>query len=131
MTSDEAAIRELVATWHIASQAGDVETVLSLASDDVLFLRPGHPPMNREAFAAALQGFSGPNKPAIESEFAIQEVQVSGDLAYLWSTLQVTITPPGGGTPMRRAGSTLTIFRKQEGRWRLARDANMLAVVTA
>jgi ketosteroid isomerase-like protein len=37
------------------------------------------------------------------------------------------MTPPGG-KPVRRAGYTLTILRKEpDGRWRLARDANLLA----
>ena len=36
------------------------------------------------------------------------------------------MTPPGG-KPMRRAGYTLTILRKEaDGRWLLARDANLL-----
>jgi ketosteroid isomerase-like protein len=39
----------------------------------------------------------------------------------------VTITPPGG-PPKTRSGYTLTILRKeQDGCWRLARDANLLA----
>jgi ketosteroid isomerase-like protein len=37
------------------------------------------------------------------------------------------MTPSGGGTPMRRSGYTLTILRKEpDGRWVLARDANLL-----
>jgi len=39
----------------------------------------------------------------------------------------MTITPRDGGTPMRRSGYTLSILRKEaDGRWVLARDANML-----
>jgi ketosteroid isomerase-like protein len=34
-----------------------------------------------------------------------------------------------GGQPITRAGYTLTIVRKQDGRWRFARDANMLVPV--
>jgi ketosteroid isomerase-like protein len=37
------------------------------------------------------------------------------------------MTPLQGGSPTRRSGYTLTIFRKQaDGAWVLARDANML-----
>ncbi len=33
-----------------------------------------------------------------------------------------------GGQPIRRAGYTFTIFRREpDGKWRLARDANLLA----
>jgi ketosteroid isomerase-like protein len=39
------------------------------------------------------------------------------------------MTPPGGA-PLRRAGPTLTILRKEaDGRWRLARDANLMTKV--
>ena len=37
MTSDEQAIRRLVALWHSATAAGDVDTVLGLMADDVVF----------------------------------------------------------------------------------------------
>ena len=56
----------------------------------------------------------------------IRELQVLGDWAYLRAYLQVTMTPPSGA-PLRRTGYTLTILRKQpDGRWLLARDANLL-----
>ena len=41
--------------------------------------------------------------------------------------IEVTMTPPGGDQPIRRSGYTLTLFRKEaDGRWLLARDANLL-----
>jgi ketosteroid isomerase-like protein len=43
--------------------------------------------------------------------------------------ITMTMTPPDGA-PVRRAGYTLTILRKQpDGRWLLARDANLLTKV--
>jgi ketosteroid isomerase-like protein len=37
---------------------------------------------------------------------------------------------PPGGTPIRRAGYTLTILRKEaDGKWLLARDANLVTEV--
>jgi ketosteroid isomerase-like protein len=50
-----------------------------------------------------------------------------GDWAFMWTRLSVTATPPDGSAPVRRAGHTLTILRKEGGRWKIARDANMLA----
>jgi uncharacterized protein (TIGR02246 family) len=38
MIDGERAIRELVATWMAASQAGDVAAVLGLRADDVVFM---------------------------------------------------------------------------------------------
>lgn len=125
MTDDERAIRELVATWMAASQAGDLQKVLSLMTDDVVFMVPGREPFGKEAFAAGSQGMKGVR---MEGTSDIQEVKIFGDCAYLRNHLTVTMMPPGGA-PVRRAGYTLTIFRKQaDGRWLLARDANMLTV---
>jgi uncharacterized protein (TIGR02246 family) len=41
MTDDERAIRDLVATWLAASKASDLPTVLSLMTDDAIFMVPG------------------------------------------------------------------------------------------
>ena len=44
MEKDEQAIRDLVYTWLTASETGDLTTVLSLMSDDVIFMVPGQEP---------------------------------------------------------------------------------------
>jgi uncharacterized protein (TIGR02246 family) len=129
MTQDERQIRDLVRTWMEASQAGDVDTVLGLMTDDVVFLLPGRPPMRKDEFAAAARAQAGPGAPRMEGTSEIQEVQVAGDWAFLWSRLAVKVVPPGGAAPIERAGHTLTVLRKEQGRWRLARDANLLAPV--
>ena len=59
MENDEQEIRQLDSTWMAASTAGDVETVLSLMSDDVVFLVPGQPVMRKADFAAAVRAQSG------------------------------------------------------------------------
>jgi hypothetical protein len=48
----------------------------------------------------------------------------------MWTKLKVVVTQPGSTMSMTRAGHTLTILKKQNGEWVLARDANMLAPVT-
>ena len=128
MTDDERAIRDLVDTWMAASKAGDTATVLSLMSDDVVFMVPGHEPFGKEAFAAASAGQS---EFRIEGGGEIRELQVLGDWAWLRSHLDITMIPPVG-QPVRRAGWTLTILKKQpDGRWLLTRDANLLTVQPA
>jgi uncharacterized protein (TIGR02246 family) len=122
MSPDERAIRDLVATWMDASQAGDTQTVLSLMTDDVVFMVPGREPFGKEAFTAMSQGMKGMR---MEGTSDIREIEVLGDWAYLRNYIMVTLTPPEG-EPVRRAGYTLTIFRKQNGKWLLARDANLL-----
>ncbi len=127
MTDDERAIRNLVETWMAASKAGDLPTVLSLMADDVVFMVPGRDPFGKAEFAAASQGL---NNVRIEGSSDIQEIQVGGDWAYLRNYLEVTMTPDGG-SPVRRLGHTLTILRKEpNGKWVLARDANLMTLAT-
>lgn len=128
MNTDELQIRELVATWMAATRDGDVEKVLSLMTEDAVFLVEGQPPFGKQKFAESMRAPIGKPRARIEGESEIQEVQISGALAFAWARLRVDVTPPQGAT-IRRAGHTLTVFRKTGGRWRLARDANLLMVV--
>lgn len=129
MSDDEQQIRDLVATWMAASKAGDVEKVLSLMTDDAVFLLPGQPPMRKSAFAAAAAAQSKQDSPKFDGTNEIQEITVIGDWAFMWTKLRVVATPPNGAAPIVRAGPTLSILKKERRKWRLARDANMLAPV--
>jgi uncharacterized protein (TIGR02246 family) len=127
---DEQAIRDLVATWHRATAAGDVETVLTLMAEDVVFLVAGHPPMRgRNSFEQGLRSLLSQHR--IQSTSEVQEVEISGDLAYVWNVLTVRVTPIAGGKTTVRAGNALTILRRQtNGSWVVVRDANMLSVAS-
>lgn len=129
MQSDEQEIRQLVSTWMAASKAGDVETVLSLMADDVVFLVTGQPPMCKADFAAAARAQTSAGGPKFDGSSEIQEIKILGDWAFMWQKLTVVVTPPNGVQSITRAGHTLTIFKRQNGKWVLARDANMLAPV--
>jgi uncharacterized protein (TIGR02246 family) len=123
MKSDEEAIRELVPRWLEASKAGDLATVLSLMSDDVVFLTPGQEPFGKEAYAARSKQMKGVQ---IEGTGEILELKILGDWAWMRNRLRVSVTPPGGKTIVQ-SGYVLTILRKnREGSWVIARDANLL-----
>jgi uncharacterized protein (TIGR02246 family) len=128
MNIDEQAIRRLVAQWHSATAAGDVDTVLRLMAEDVVFLVPGQPPMTgRNTFEKGLRGLLISHR--LESTSEIQEVYVSGDLGYCWSVLTVRIMPLSGGNAVVRTGSAVSILRKQaNGEWVVVRDANLLSI---
>lgn len=121
---DEQAIRDLIDTWMRASRDGDTATVLSLMTDDVVFMVPGREPFGKAAFAASSEGMKN---VAIDGRARIVELQVLGDSAYMRNHIDITVTP-AGGSPAHRSGYTLTILRKQpDGRWLLARDANLVS----
>ena len=126
MTQDEQAIRALVATWMEATRTDDLDRILELIDDDVVFIGAGRPVMRGKApfvdLSRARQG-----KARVDGRVEVQEVRVFGDWAYVWNQLAVTVTPEGGGDPMRMAGPSMSILRKKpDGRWVVFRDANMV-----
>jgi uncharacterized protein (TIGR02246 family) len=127
MPVDEQAIRSLVAEWMAATKRGDTEAVLNLMTEDALFLVPGQPPMDKAAFEKASRQQAGA-RLIIEGNSDIKEIHVEGNTAWLWSHLTVDMTS-ANAPPIRRQGHTLTIFRKVQGKWLLARDANLLVKV--
>jgi hypothetical protein len=54
---------------------------------------------------------------------------VVGDWAFMWTKLTVVVTPSGSAPSMTRAGYTLSILKRENNKWVLARDANMLTPV--
>ena len=130
-SADQAAIRTVVETWHRATSAGEIARVLPLMAGDAVFLTPGQEPMRgRQSFGRTLATLLQTH--SITSAGDVREIVVSGDLAYAWTELTVTVSARDGKPPVRRTGPALSIFRKQaDGGWLLVRDANMLTASTA
>lgn len=121
--NDEQSIRQLVGEWLEASKRGDLETVLSLMTDDVLFMVPGQEPFGKETFADNSRAMKDYR---VEGTSDIQEIKVLGDWAWMHNYLQVTITGPDGNV-MKKEGHVLSVLHKNlDSRWQLARDANLL-----
>lgn len=124
MQSDERAIRELISRWQESTRRGDVDDVLPLMTDDVVFSVVGREPFGKAEFAAASKQMQGTR---FEIEQEVLEVTLRGDTAWARSHLMVSMTSPEG-KELRRDGHTLSVFVKgSDGAWRLARDANLLA----
>jgi len=130
MGADEQAIREVHAVWIEAVNAGDLDLLLSLMTDDVVFLNPGRAAFGRNEF---LLGFSAAHqKSRIRCISELEEVVIAGDVAYTLSLDSLSVTPHAGGAATKLAGNRLTIYRKQaDGRWLLARDAHTLSPVAS
>jgi uncharacterized protein (TIGR02246 family) len=123
MSPDEQAIRKLIDDWMEASARGDLDKVLSMMSDDVVFMTAGREPFGKKEFAAQSAGMKDVK---IEGIAKPVEINVLGDWAYLRNHISLTMTY-AGGHPVKRAGYTLTILRRQpDGAWRITRDANLM-----
>jgi ketosteroid isomerase-like protein len=105
---DEREVRELHSIWIDAVNAGDLARLLTLMTDDVVFLNPGRAPLDREGFSA--------NFPA-----AHERARIS-------CRDSLSVIPRDGGEAIELAGYRITVYRKQpDGRWLLARDAHTLS----
>src|SRR3989440_7768728 len=128
MGSDERAIREVHSTWIDAVNAGDLDRLLSLMADDVVFLNPSQAPFGRDGFST---GFSAAHQKAqIRCVSELEEVVVVGEVAYTRSRDSLSVIPRAGGKAKQLAGHRITVYRKRpDGRWALARDAHTLSPV--
>ncbi len=112
--------------WRRLTAEGDLEGLLSLLADDVIFLTPGNPPITKNDFAIGFRDVAG--KARIETMQDVKEIRVSGDIASVWSHLTVVLTPKQGGQTSEASGYVLSVFqRSPSGKWLLARDANLFA----
>jgi len=125
---DEQQIRAVIDTWAKATAKGDLNVLLNLMTEDVTFLIPGKPPMHRADFVSAFQSMI--HSVHVTSHSTVQEITVKDDLALCWNYLDVDVVPILSGSTTKRAGHTLTVFRRgADGQWRVWRDANLVIAV--
>lgn len=126
MDPDEQAIRDVHSAWIAAVNAGDLDRLLGLMADDVVFLNPGEAPLGRDAFPAKFLG--GHKQFHIRCVSELEEVVLAGGVAWTRARDSLSAIPHAGGKAMQLAGYRLTVYRRQpDGRWLLARDAHTLA----
>ena len=123
------------ATRVCARVEDTMEALLQLIEAESVLLRAGKTiaaaalEPRKSDFAKAAEGQARGEAPKFDGHSEMLEIQVLGDWAFMRTRLSVTATPPDGSPPTRREGHTLTLLRKDGGRWKLARDANLLAPV--
>lgn len=128
MGPDERAVREVHSTWIDAVNAGELDRLLALMADDVVFLGPGRAPLGRYVFSPSFSAAHQQSRIRCVSE--LEEVVVVGEVAYTRARDSLSVTPRAGGGAVQLAGHRITIYRKQrDGRWLLARDAHTLSPV--
>ncbi|MCB9841309.1 MAG: nuclear transport factor 2 family protein [Phycisphaeraceae bacterium] len=106
-----------------AINSNDLDRLLAMFTDDVVFLTPNAPPIVgkaavREWCAGYFDAFSTHwDKRSLEFEIA-------GDWAFERYSYTSTDTPRGGGEPIVGTGWGMLIYRREaDGVWRVARDA--------
>jgi uncharacterized protein (TIGR02246 family) len=120
---DERQIRKLIESWIAASNARDLPALMDMMTDDVVFMTPGRAPFGKAEFAADVGRMKS---VAIDARVEVQEIEVFGPRAYIRNHIRVELTSQGQ-PPRRMSGHAMSVLRKgNDGRWRIARDANLV-----
>ena len=120
---DTRQIRQLVDSWIAASKAHNLPALMGMMTDDVVFMTAGRAPFGKAEFAADVERTKG---IAIDARAEVQEIEVFGPRAYIRNHVRVVLTSPGQA-PKPVSGYAMSVLRKEaDGRWRIARDANLV-----
>jgi adenylate kinase family enzyme/ketosteroid isomerase-like protein len=119
LVTDEATIKSAISGFINAYNNGDIEGVLACYADDLIKVRNGAPPETKletgKRVAAVFEKFHS------RVDVVIDEIQVSGNLAYTRGSFRVTLSPKAGGDPQVVERRYLEIWHKDRGRWLVAR----------
>jgi len=123
--ADVEAIRALCSQWETAVEAGDIDSLLALYTDDAVRLPPGGPSYSGKAafeeyYRSIFETFSAEGVWPVEGT---EEIIVAGDWAFHLSEYILFITTNEGGETMEENGKIVEIVQKQpDGSWKFARE---------
>ena len=108
-----------------ASKKWDIDTLVSIWTDDIVTLSEGGPPMiGKDANRAAMLRMRDESRDVKISDYILSfnEVKIVGDWAFEWGTYSGTVTPLDEGEAIRTTGKVIRVLKKEaDGSWRIAR----------
>lgn len=120
--ADIAAIKNLTENYDAAINSGDLDSWMSLYTDDAVRMQPYMPALSgKDAIRSLMQSFF--EKYTIDLKETIEEVIVAGDWAFARGTFKYTLTPKAGGEPIRDSGKWMALHKRQpDGSWKIHRN---------
>ncbi len=120
--TDVEAIKGIDEKWNAAMNAGDVDGVISLYTDDTVQMPPNEPALvGKEAVRRSFQTLMEQN--TIQANALTEEVQVVGDRAFIRGTYTQTLTPKAGGEAVKETGKWINFNQRQpDGSWKISRE---------
>ena len=120
--ADVEAIKKVNVDLINAFNASDAAAAVALVMDDAVDLPPNRPAViGKEAIRSFVQ--SDFDRFTMNFADEIVEIEVAGDLAYIWTNYTVTLTPKDVGKPIGNNGKWLIVLRRQpDGSWKFSRN---------
>ena len=127
---DVAAIRRLSGDWLAAFHAHDVPRMLTMITEDAVFMAPGMADVRGKPAAEGLYRRLFAQFASVEQQVAIEEIVVSRDWAFARGHEHVTLRPLAGGTAIELKGKGMSVFKREAGGWKFARAINNVVPFT-
>ena len=127
--ADEAALRATFQKMTELLMAGDPQAFAAHFMEDGLELTPGMPPAKGPAAVSKVFASVLASMKNLKISFGEPAVTVgdAGDLAVLETPYRMTYTD-GKGKPAEDHGSSVTVFKKVNGQWKILYDTNVSEV---
>lgn len=123
--ADIEAINKLHQREMEASKKWDIDTLVSLWSDDIVMLPAGEPALiGKDANRASIMRLRDESGDVQLADYILSfnEIKVAGEWAFEWGTYSGSISPDGAGEPLRATGKVIRVLKKSaDGSWRIAR----------
>jgi ketosteroid isomerase-like protein len=123
-TAETQALLDADRAWAVqAAAAKSVDSVLAYWTDDARVAMPGQPTYTgKDALRQMVSTNFG--APGFHITWTPDQAVVSkyGDMGYTSGTNEFTIPDRNGGKPTKLVGRYLTVWRKENGKWRCVMD---------
>jgi ketosteroid isomerase-like protein len=119
---DRRAILAAIEDFRIAYDAGDLDTVAGYYSDDLVKLRQGAPPETKAVLVKRLVETFRDHHGRLE--VTIDEIEISGDLAFVRGTFTVALTHRTRAETRTARRRFLEVWRRETAGWRVCRTAD-------
>ena len=133
MAANDEIRREIEALAEVSKSAmarNDLDAVLATMTDDVVLLSATGPPVvGREAVRQMYSGLVGKfrmENTATGTDFTLDVV---GSVAIVFGKDSAKMTPVDGGPTVFLSGPAVSVFRRVDGMWKIARSLNLMAPV--
>jgi ketosteroid isomerase-like protein len=119
----DASARQAHEAYTTAINSNNLDSLLAMFTEDVVFLSPNEPVLVGKAVVRAwseayLKGFT------IHWDKTVSEFVVAGEWAFERYSYKQNDTPSAGGAAVTDTGKGLVIYHHDsDGKWRVARDA--------
>ena len=115
MSDAAAAVAKIIEPWNQACLDRDWDTLLSMCTDDVVFMPPGAAEVTGEEVRPWLDSF-----PVIRAmEWSVGDLEENGDVAHLRGPLRQTVEIDG--QPEEFEGKYCDVMKKgSDGQWRFS-----------